>query len=257
MTDTNNWNITLVSKLQEWQIKCEKYSRAHIVSKDKYENLFTYTIVPVILMGIMCSVFSTMAAIYTSNSMYAIISAICGALSTGLSFWIQNKNPTEIASMHEKIAQGYSGVALAIETELAQSPEDRIDGVRFLNSTSARMNNLFETGPTLSDEVLNPPQVQQPDLIEVKTDTKVVPAYEFRLDNMTTVTPDVVNRITDLQLDRNHDPRSRTRSVTPATGVDGTYKPRRPRARSITFPGGLIPYLGSSSLPSTMVLNGT
>lgn len=210
MAAINNWDGQIESKLNEWRTKCKTYSWAHAATKDRYEDLFTFTIIPVICMGVGCSIFSTLAAIYTTKSVYAIISAICGALSTGLSFWIQNKNPMEIASMHEKTAQGYNGIALAIETELTQSREDRIDGSRFLNGIASRMNSLFESGNTISDEtwkiITNKYEqsktTMNPDIAvdEAKPKTDV-PNYEFRMDTVS-VAPDVINRMTDLQLDR-------------------------------------------------------
>jgi hypothetical protein len=216
MTDINNWNDQIEKKLLEWHNKCKTYSWAHVVTKDNYEDLFTYTIIPVICMGIFCSVFSTLAAIYTTKPIYAIVSAICGALSSGLSFWIQNKNPTEIAADHEKLSQGYNSVALAIETELTQSRADRIDGSRFLNNISSRMNNLVEGGPVISDDIWKDitdkyeksKATINPDVLtSVTTDAKNrtdVPNFEFRMDDRDAVSPDVVNRMTDLQLDRRY-----------------------------------------------------
>jgi hypothetical protein len=112
--------------------------------------------------------------------------------------WIQSTNPSGTAATHEKMAQEYNSIALAVETELVQPRSDRIDGGRFLINISTRMTSLAEHGPSISSDVW-----MKLNVTSSNTKNEVMPQFEFRLDNSSaTVSPDVVARMTDLQIKR-------------------------------------------------------
>lgn len=137
------WTVEKETKLREWMMECKAYSFGHKSAAEALNKRFTWITAAISCFGVTGGILEGANLLLEERYISLPISVlVCTSFAAGLAQWLSNKNPSEQAASHQELSKGYSRLSLQIDTELAQEPNERMNGTDFLKMVSTKLTDL-------------------------------------------------------------------------------------------------------------------
>lgn len=139
----NQWTEDKEQQLYEWAFQSEKQSAGHSLAHEYYIRQFSIITSIITLLSVLSAILEGVNLSYEVPIKGVSIAVIAlSAISGGVSQYLTNKNPSQLAYNHQELSKGYNRLVLKIESELANSEEERKPGVQFVHEVSETLQGL-------------------------------------------------------------------------------------------------------------------